>query len=238
MKRCSFPTAVAILLILASSVGSLAAIAPITSVEAGTNGSPPYELTSVTVGDYSVTSDTLATGRSTGTALFGFTITAADNFDLNNFAARHSVLSAWQVTKIGGRDTWTDTNGGDPDFFIFEVGMNDHFTAQAILPDGQLGQAVSVARTLWGDTGLRAVSWVSGGQPIGGLAFAITDLLDADGLQLTNKSAIRGIQINSGTLDPAFFGAVVPEPATFAILGLGAVLALRRRRAARRAQAR
>lgn len=232
MKRRSRPAAVAVLLILASSVGSLAAIGPITSVEAGRNGSPPYELKSVTVGDYSVTSDTLATGRSTGSALFGFTIRNADNFDLNSFASRHGPLSAVQFTKIGGRETWTDTNGGDPDFFIFEVGMNDDFTAQAILANGQLGQAVSVARTLWGDTGLRAISWVNGGQPIGGVAFAITDLLDAEGLQLTNKSAIRGIQINSGTLDPALLGAVVPEPATLAILGLGAVLALRWRRAA------
>lgn len=231
MSACSRLPVVAVTAILVSSAVSFAAIGPITSVEAGKNGSPPYWLRSLAVGDYSVTADSIATGKSTGSALFGFDIRVADNFDLHSFASRHGPPSAWQVTKIGGRDTWTDTNGGDPDFFIFEVGMNDDFTAQAILANGQLGQAVSIASTVWGDTGLRIISWVNMGQPIGGMAFAVTDLLDAEGLRLNNSSVIRGIQINSGTLDPAFFGAVIPEPATFVLLALGSVMALRQRRA-------
>jgi hypothetical protein len=231
MNACNRLSVVAVAAILVSSAASFAAIGPITDVEAGKNGSPPYRLRSLAVGDYSVTINSIATGVSTGSSVFGYHIRAADHPDLNVFASRHGPESPWQVTNIGGRDAWTDTNGDDPDFFIFEAGMNDDFTAQAILANGQLGQAVSVARTVWGDTGLRIISWANNGQPIGGVAFAITDLLDAGGLQLSNNSVIRGIRINSGTLDPAFFGAVVPEPAAFTLLALGSIMALKRRRA-------
>jgi len=205
-----------------------AAIEPVTSVKAGKNGSPPYILQSVTVRDYTVTREFLATGISTGSALLGTSIRKADDFDLNSVATRnHSGI--WRVTQIGGKATWHDTNGDEPDFFIFEAGMNDALSLQAILPGGVLGKAVSVPETTWGKTGLARIGLLNIGQPIGGIAFAITDLLDSSGMPLGSKTVIEGIQINSGDVDPVSFLAVVPEPATLAILGLG-ILVLRYRR--------
>jgi len=219
------------LLILMTSAVSTAAIEPVASVEAGGNWAPPYQLQSVTVGDYTVTGQSLSPGRSAGTAFIFTPITHADNFDLNNVAARwHAANSAWQVTMIDGEKTWSDTNGDKPDFFIFEVGMNDSLTVQAMLPGGALGQAVDISTAMWGDTGLRRLGFVTLGQRIGGVAFGITDLLDADGASLSNLSVIEGIRINSSTLDPSSFLAVIPEPATLALLGLGSLLMLRRRR--------
>jgi hypothetical protein len=219
------------LLMLMTPGVSKPAIAPITSVNAGRNGAPPYELQSITVGDYTVTREFLSPGKSVATACVFTPITRADDFDLNSVATRWNwTKPVWQVTMIGGEKTWTDTNGNNPDFFIFEAGMNDSLTVQAILSGGALGQAVDISQATWGDTGLRRIGLLNLGQRIGGIAFAVTDLLDADGAHLTNLSVIEGIQINSGTVDPSSFLAVVPEPATLVLLGLGSLLMLRRRR--------
>ncbi len=219
------------LLILMISAASTAAIEPVTGLVAGRSGAPPYQLQSVTVGDYTVTAESLSPGRSAGAAFIFTPITRADNFDLNSIAARwHTANPAWQITMIGGEKTWSDTNGNNPDFFIFEAGMNDSLTVQAVLLGGGLGQAVEISMATWGDTGLRRIGLLTLGQRIGGVAFAITDLLDAGGASLSNTSVIEGIRINSSTLDPSSFLAVVPEPATLALLGLGSLLMLRHRR--------
>ncbi|MFC1760763.1 hypothetical protein ACFL6U_01630 [Planctomycetota bacterium] len=201
-----------------------AMIMPISSVEAGKNGSPPYWLQSVTVGDYTLTVEQLVTGTSTGDAGQGTDISYADDFDLNNFAAgTDNSDPVWQITRLGGQSVWINTNGDEPDFFVYEVGMNDDFTVQAILCGGYLGQEVAVSQDLWGDTGLDRVGSPNADQDIGGIAFAITDLLDMIGEPLSNGIPIVGIQINSRTIDPANFSAIaIPEPCTVILLALGA----------------
>jgi hypothetical protein len=209
---------------------SSAAIVPITSVQAGVNGRSPYMLGSLTVGDFTITKEYLALGTSTGRAFLGSTIRYADDFDLNTVATR-SGSGAWKVTKIGGQDTYSDTNGDAPDFFVFEAGMQDTLNVQAILADGTFGKVVTIPCTQWGYTGLNRVGLLNGGQRIGGLAFAITDLLDSQGQFLASDAVIQGLYFNSPNVDPVHFSAamMVPEPATLAILGLGGLLVMRRR---------
>ncbi|MBN2131374.1 MAG: PEP-CTERM sorting domain-containing protein [Sedimentisphaerales bacterium] len=209
---------------------SMAAIEPVTSVQAGENGSPPYLLERITVGNYAVTAGSLATGTSIGETSSGSHISHADDLNLNNIASRLDEKTGWEITMIDGQETWTDTNGDNPDFFVFEAGINDDFLVAAVLGDGRLGQYRTVDVSAWGDTGLHRIGLYNWNQPIGGIAFAITDLLDQKGANLTNDSVIQGIQIISGTLDPALFAAVVPEPATAALLGLGVLLIRRCRR--------
>jgi hypothetical protein len=217
------------LLVLSGAATLSAAIEPITGVRIGKSLLPPYTLQSVTVKDYTVTREFLATGTSTGRTILGTTIRSADDFDLNSVATRND-SGVWRVTKIGKKATWSDVNGEKPDFFVFEAGMDDSLSVQAILAGGSLGQAVHISSTTWGKTGLK--EWGLGNmfQEIGGLAFAITDLLDAEGRPLGSGAVIEGIQFNSGDVDPAGFFAVVPEPATLAILGLGGLLLVRCRR--------
>ena len=220
----------AILSILVTAAMSSAAIVPISGVQAGVNGKPAYMLESLTVGDFTISRESLALGASTGSALLGSSIRHADDFELNTVATRNA-SGIWRVTKIGGLDSYSDTNGEAPDFFVFDAGMNDHLSVQAILTDGTIGKAVVIPAGTWGDTGLDIVGILNGGQSIGGLAFSITDLLDSQGRPLASTTVIHGLLFNSPHVDPVHFSAakMVPEPATGAILVLGSLLMIRRR---------
>ncbi|MCH8120111.1 MAG: hypothetical protein IIC00_10325, partial [Planctomycetes bacterium] len=195
-----------------------AEITPVTSVVVtrvdNTGAAPNFWLESITVGGYTVAVDELVTGVSTGVATAQPApyddITDADNFDLNLFAGRaNEVPPTWQIKELGGESTWLNTNGDNPDFFLFETNGNQDFSIEAILPGGVIGQSVNVPQSTFGDTGLViTTSGPHNGQTIEGVAFAITDLLDQNGNNLTNSSIIEGIQISSPGIDPSGFYAV------------------------------
>lgn len=198
----------------------VAAVAPILSVSAGVNGTAPYMLQSITVGSYTITAAQLKTGTTSGVVIGG-AIANADDFDLNTIAARNNASPVYIETVLFGGQNWQDTNGNNPDFFLFENGSTTDATAnpdspvtvQAILADNSLGQGISLVTANWAWTGLNKVGTPDAGRRIFGTSFAITDLKDAAGVPLTNASIIKGLRISSAGLDPAgVFAAVELGP--------------------------
>jgi hypothetical protein len=112
---------------------------------------------------------------------------------------------------------WYNTNGDANDFIMFEVGgeNGDDPAFAAIFEDGSLGATLRITPGAnlvpgWGPTGYirnaaDANDGVStGNQQIHGLAFAITDLLDANGVNLTNDAVIKGVMlVDRGGTDPS-----------------------------------
>ena len=195
-----------------------AAVKPITSVtitrQDNPDGTPNFWLESITVDGYTVPVLRLVNGVSEGVATAQPApyddITVADNFDLNLFAGRaNEVPPTHKITEFGNIPTWSDTNGDNPDFFVFETGGNQDINIEAILSGGTIGQSVTVPQALWGATGLNiTTSGPHNGQTIEGIAIAITDLLDQNGNNLTNSSIIEGIQITSDGYDPSCVCAI------------------------------
>ena len=150
-------------------------------------------------------------------------ITALDDIDLNNYAPRNGATPPeFQTRNFGGSPTWQDTNSNRYDFFIFEVGRNDEFAVQAILPGGVFGQKVIVSKARWEpsiagepDIALNGDGGPNNNQQIGGIAFKVTDLLDENGDPLTNESIIEGLQFTSPGMDPSCVCAIVGSPAAF-----------------------
>ncbi len=191
-----------------------------------TSASPPqYWLEGFTFIDHNTPLEDLVLGESTGVVNVtgAGDITSIDDFDLNSYAPRNGATpSEIQTINFGGSPTWQDTNGDGYDFFIFEVGRNDEFAVQAILPGGVLGQKVVVPASKWepsiageSDIALRGDSGPNNNQQIGGIAFKVTDLLDEDGNPLTNESVIEGLQFTSPGMDPSCVCAVIGSPSAF-----------------------
>ena len=161
-----------------------------------------YWLDGFTFVDHNTPLSDLVLGESSGVVNVddGGDITSIDDFDLNSYAPRNGATpSELQTRNFGGSPTWQDTNGDGYDFFMFEVGRNDQFAVQAILPGGVFGQKVVVAASKWKpstagepDIALSADGGANNNQQIGGVAFKVTDLLDENGDPLTNESIIEG----------------------------------------------
>ncbi len=177
-----------------------------------------YWLQGFTFADHSIPLEELVVGQSTGVVNVAGAgdITAIDDFDLNSYAPRNGASPQEIETRnFGGSPTWQDTNGNGYDFFAFEVGRNDQFAVQAILPGGVLGEKVVVPQARWRpstagepDIALRSNLGPNNNQQIGGIAWKITDLLDQNGTPLTNASVIEGLVFASTGMDPSCVCAV------------------------------
>ena len=62
--------------------------------------------------------------------------------------------------------------------------------------------------TNWGDTNVPITEGARSGQNIFGMAFAITDLVDAAGVALTNSTVIMGLDFDAPGSDVASISAV------------------------------
>tara|TARA_B110000208_G_C11401406_1_gene296096 strand:- start:9 stop:497 length:489 start_codon:yes stop_codon:yes gene_type:complete len=159
----------------------------------------------------------LVTGTSEktdGSALKGRVIGDQDNFDLNLYFTRGGNPSdnSWDTISFGG-ENWSNSNGDDADFFIFESVGNDSVSIRPIFTDGSVGQFVVFSvkggdSTNWGDTNVPITEGARSGQNIFGMAFAITDLVDAAGVALTNSTVIMGLDFDAPGADIASISAV------------------------------
>ncbi|MGF1483380.1 MAG: DUF5060 domain-containing protein [Opitutales bacterium] len=166
------------------------------------------QIQSVTANGYTTQVASLVTGTSTGAVLDNaFPITQADNFNVFSYFARNGTAPGWTID-LGA---WSDANGDNPDFFLYEYGANDSLTVAPILPGNVVGQAINISASTWTTIGITAPGGSNNGQSLAGIAWSITDLLDASGLALDNSTEITGIQIESATIDAASFMAAVVE---------------------------
>jgi len=231
-------TRLGVVVVMVAMMASLswATVVPI-SFDAGDPNVRPYNLVSITVGDYTVYADG---GLVMGTT--NFVKAVADPNDPNVVVIEKTACPEnddldlntelnWQL----GQEfetlfdfLWTNTNGDANDFFLFDMGADsgDHPKLAPIFADGSLGAAMEIptGAAKWGKSGYfrnaadandaitaRGPSGDANGQAIGGLAFAITDLLDVNGVALTNDAVIKGVKItNRGGVDPVGFFAVAP----------------------------
>ena len=209
---------VVLVLVVAAPICS-AAVGPITSITTDNpDGSPPYNILSITVDSYTVATDQLTTGTTYQENIGGTLHPFMDDFDINT-ALNYGGTSFVTVNFGGG--LWSNSNGDDPDFIVFESGGEggDTPTFQAVFPDESLGQGVQFPSD-WGPTGYIRNAAVANdgkdmnGQQLHGMAFSITDLLDASGNPLSANSVILGLQYERGGMDPVGLFAVVSPPDT------------------------
>ncbi|MHC4628668.1 MAG: PA14 domain-containing protein, partial [Planctomycetota bacterium] len=182
-----------------------------------------------------------------------------DDFDLNSLTTKNSHMPEIWITMLGGSLTWQDTNGDQYDFFIFEgaggnknsVGNDQLSIAPILVPElpgtydelsgklsdlvdaGVIGEPVQLDKTAWMPTDEPVIELQctarNGGQWIGGIAWKVTDMLDAKGDPLTNESVIYGVLVSSGGIDPGTFCAIrgvreAPASATNPSPGTGTIM--------------
>jgi len=222
-RKLIWPKGLVILALAAAAPICSAAVGPVTGITTDNPpGSPPYNILSITVGSYTVTVDRLATGTTTHGSIGGTPCPEMDDWDINTALDWNLGGGDYWTISFGG-GPWKNSNGDNPDFFLFEYGGSQTPDIAAILPGGGLGQTVTIPDQ-WANLGYSRVAAASGdpvsgsgdGQSLEGMSWAITDLLDAAGNPLTNNSVIEGIAIvNRNGIDPIGFFAVVgdaPEP--------------------------
>lgn len=162
-------------------------------------------LSATTTDGYTVTIDNLILGTTTspGGENIQYPGAMADNFDFSDAASNDYPLTTLDFDGVN----FSSTNGALPDFFMFEaVGSRNDMDVRAIFLDDSVGQPLLIPQSLWVETGTNGAF----GQPVGGLAFSITDLLDTNGNNLTEKTVIRGLQIaqTATGVDPVVIAAV------------------------------
>lgn len=204
-----------VLMVAAAVPVCSAAIGPVTAITTDNPpGSPPYNLVSITVGDY--TAYRLGTGTTTlGTTLTGTLCPENDDFDINT-ALNWNLGTTYSTVNFGGA-LWRDSNGDNPDFFMFESGGNagDSPEIFPIFPDGSVGGMTKIPGQ-WKTLGYNRVRAVAGdavdmdGQSLCGMSWAITDLKDASGKPLTNDTVIMGLRFIRVGTDPVGLFAVLP----------------------------
>ncbi len=132
-----------------------AAVGPITSVTTDNpTGSPPYNILSITVGNYTVTADRLAPGTTTHGGIDGTPCPEMDDWDINTALNYNLGGGNYWTVNFGGR-LWKDSNGDNPDFFLFESGGNagDDPDIAPVFLDGMVGTAIDIPGSNWGGTG-------------------------------------------------------------------------------------
>jgi len=209
-------------------------VVPIDGAAAGDPNSRPYILESVTVGGIKMLAGELMTGTTSWITKdpndpnvpLLIADPNMDDLDINTMIRWSGRPGNFQIIFD---ELWYNTNGDANDFILFEVGGEsaDRPAFAAIFKDGSLGATLRITPGAnlvpgWGPTGyIRNAADAKDGvstdnQQIHGLAFAITDLLDANGVNLTNDAVIKGIKlVDRGGTDPSGFFAVAP-PATLA----------------------
>lgn len=193
-----------VLLCAAFAAGATGATARADGVQAVLAGS---HVTRVVSGGATYLVEQLVTGESSGQVSDiqapNFPVQAADDFNLESYFARNTVADPSWTVELG---TWWDHNGSVVDFFLFEVGGNDVVRVAPILPNGSVGQLVTVSG--WTPTAYSAITGPNVGQKVHGLAFRASDLRKANGQPLAQGEKIRGLRFESSTIDGASFAAV------------------------------
>lgn len=227
-----------ILALAASASGAMAAFTPITNITftfvPGVNPvRDEINLTSLTTMGNTFNAATTALGNGTTTLTNGVAyanIDRMDNLNLNDLAT--GMTAPWRTLMFAGV-YFTNQNGALPDFFLFEAagGADPENGGQVAAifegattsdADDIYGVGVPIGNnaannalaTGWGDTGTNITANANNqtGQDIIGIAWDITDLKDAAGVNLTSSTVIKGIAMVAafGNLDPCAMLAVVP----------------------------